>query len=114
MNETREVIKHSAAIQIENKINLLQRRVWNVLLANAYDKLTMEDSYSIKVSELMDTLEYQSKNERHLKESLKALVKCDLEWNILDKDKTISWGVTTLIPEARIENGVCSTRIVHS
>ena len=28
----REVIKHSAAIQIENNITLLQRRAWNVLL----------------------------------------------------------------------------------
>ena len=54
-----------------------------------------------------------------MKEALEYLLtetmnQCDLEWNILDKDKTISWGVTTLIPEARIENGVCSTRIVHS
>jgi len=31
-----EVIKHSAAIQIENNITLLQRRAWNVLLYHAY------------------------------------------------------------------------------
>jgi hypothetical protein len=36
--ETRqELIKHSAAIQIENKITLLQRRTWNVLLYHAYN-----------------------------------------------------------------------------
>ena len=31
-----EVIKASPAIQIQSKISLLQRRAWNVLLANAY------------------------------------------------------------------------------
>ena len=37
MKDKTEVIKHSAAIQIQNNITLLQRRAWNVLLANAYD-----------------------------------------------------------------------------
>ena len=39
MKDKTEVIKHSAAIQIQNNITLLQRRAWNVLLANAYDEL---------------------------------------------------------------------------
>ena len=34
-----EVIKASPAIQIQSRITLLQRRAWNVLLANAYDEL---------------------------------------------------------------------------
>ena len=32
-----EVIKASPAIQIQSKITHLQRRAWNVLLANAYN-----------------------------------------------------------------------------
>ncbi len=39
----RDVIKHSAAIQIQNNVTLLQRRAWNVLLANAYDELPIQD-----------------------------------------------------------------------
>jgi hypothetical protein len=39
----KEVIKHSAAIQISSHITLLQRRMWNVLLANAYDELSTEE-----------------------------------------------------------------------
>jgi len=38
----RDVIKHSAAIQIQNNVTLLQRRAWNVLLANAYDELPIQ------------------------------------------------------------------------
>ena len=34
-----EVIKASPAIQIQNRITHLQRRAWNVLLANAYNEL---------------------------------------------------------------------------
>ena len=42
--ERDEFIKASPAIQIQGSISHLQRRVWNVLLANAYDELpTKED-----------------------------------------------------------------------
>ena len=37
--EINEVIKASPAIQIQGRITHLQRRAWNVLLANAYDEL---------------------------------------------------------------------------
>ena len=49
------VIKHSSAVQITNKINLLQRRAWNILLANAYETLLDKDEYSVKIRELMDS-----------------------------------------------------------
>ena len=38
-----EVIKASPAIQIQSRISLLQRRAWNVLLANAYSELPDKD-----------------------------------------------------------------------
>jgi hypothetical protein len=50
----KEVIKHSAAVQIQNNITLLQRRAWNVLLANAYDELPTEEEHRIAVRELVD------------------------------------------------------------
>ena len=34
-----EVIKASPAIQIQGKMTHLQRRAWNILLANAYNEL---------------------------------------------------------------------------
>ena len=41
--EINEVIKASPAIQIQSKITHLQRRAWNVLLANAYNELPNTD-----------------------------------------------------------------------
>jgi hypothetical protein len=108
MKEKREVVKHSAAVQIQNNITLLQRRAWNVLLAHAYDMLPTEERHRIKIKDLMQTLEFASKNEDYLKEALKALVGCKVEWNVLDKDDQWEWGVTTLLAEATIKNGVCA------
>src|SRR4030095_9730218 len=106
LRNKREVIKHSAAIYIENNITLLQRRAWNVLLAYAYDDLLTKEEHAIKVRDLMRILEFDSKNEEYLKEALEALVTCKLKWNILGKD-LMEWGVTTLLSEAIIRNGTC-------
>jgi Initiator Replication protein len=103
-----DVIKHSAAIHIQNNITLLQRRAWNVLLANAYDELPVQERHRMRIQELMQTLEFESKNEDYLKEALEALVSCKVRWNILDKDRELEWGVTTLLAEARIKNGICT------
>ena len=44
-----EVIKHSAAIQIENNMTLLQRRAWNALLFNAYNELDKKEEHQISL-----------------------------------------------------------------
>lgn len=79
-----------------------------MLLANAYDELPTQETHQVKVSELMEKLEFSSKNDEYLKGALKALVGCKVEWNVLDKDNKWEWGVTTLLAEARIKDGVCT------
>jgi hypothetical protein len=108
MKEKKEVVKHSAAVQIQNNITLLQRRAWNVLLANAYDALPNEERHSINIKELVQALEFDSKNEDYLKEALRALIQCKVEWNVLNKDDQWEWGVTTLLAEASIQSGICT------
>ena len=94
------VIKASAAIQIHGKMTLLQRRAWNVLLAHAYDALPHTDRHRIQVLSLAQTLEFDSKNGDYLKETLRALTSCTVEWNVLDKDGETEWGVAALLAEA--------------
>ena len=103
-----EFIKASPAIQIQSKITHLQRRVWNVLLANAYDELPNRDIHRVSVADLAKSLGFNSHNEDHLKETLKALVDCTVEWNVLGKDKKQEWGVASLLGSARIKDGVCT------
>ncbi|MGD9731361.1 MAG: RepB family plasmid replication initiator protein [Desulfamplus sp.] len=100
----KDVIKHSAAIQISNKVSVLQRRAWNVLLANAFDDLEEKDTYQLSIKELAGILGFDSGNLQYLKELLKELNVIQVEWNILRKDYR-EWGVFTLLSQAVIING---------
>ena len=71
-----EVIKASPAIQIQSKISLLQRRAWNVLLANAYNELPTADIHRVSVVELSAKLGYNSNDLDYLKETLETLGSC--------------------------------------
>ena len=93
----KELIKHSASIQISNKITLLQRRVWNIILANAFDDLKKKDLFTIQLVELREMLGYDKRNNNYIKEVLKSLIDIKMEWNVLDKDKNQVWGITTLL-----------------
>lgn len=106
--EKNDLIKASAAIQIEGKITLLQRRAWNVLLAHAYDELPHKDKHSIPVQHLMDALDYNSTNQEYLKECLRMLTTCSVEWNLLDKDGYAEWGAAALLAGVKISRGTCS------
>ena len=73
--EINEVIKASPAIQIQSKITHLQRRAWNVLLANAYNELPNTDIHRVSVVELARKLGCQrnaSNDSEHLKETIRG------------------------------------------
>ena len=106
-----EVIKASPAIQIQGKMTHLQRRAWNVLLANAYDELPNREIHRVSVAELARKLGYASHDSEHLKETLKALVDYTVEWNVLGKDKKQRWGAAALLASTEIENGICAYRL---
>ena len=92
-----EVIKASPAIQIQGKITHLQRRTWNILLANAYNELPNKEIHIVSMVELAAKLGFDSKNDGYLKENLEALVDCTVKWNVLNKDQKEVWGVASLL-----------------
>ena len=103
-----EFVKASPAIQIQSKISLLQRRAWNVLLANAYNELPNQEIHRVSMIELAAKLGFDSKNEDYLKEVLKSIVDCKVEWNLLNKDNKQVWGIAGLLASVEIEEGICS------
>ena len=106
--ERDEFIKASPAIQIQGNITHLQRRTWNVLLANAYDELPNREMHRVSMVELAEKLGFNSRNQEHLKDMLKALTECVVEWNTLGKDEKQVWGVAALLASAEIKNGICT------
>ena len=104
-----QVIKASPAIQVQGKMTHLQRRAWNVLLANAYNELPHKEIHSVGMVELAAKLGFDSGNQEYLKETLEALVDFTVKWNVLGKDeRDDEWGVAALLAEAKIKNGICS------
>ena len=45
---------------------------------------------------------------------LKSIVDCKVEWNVLEKDKEVEWGVASLLAEVRIRDGLCFYQFPHT
>ena len=114
LGKINEVIKASPAIQIQSKISLLQRRAWNVLLANAYNELPDKDIHSVSLVELAAKLRLGTGNQDYLKDVLRSLRFCEVEWNLLNKDNKQEWGVAGLLAEVRITDGICFYQFSHT
>jgi plasmid replication initiation protein len=106
--ETRqEVFKHSAAIHIENNITFVQRRAFNALLFHAYNELETAEEHRIPIQRLADLIGYDSHDMDYLKEASKAMMRCIVEWNVLEKDAVgPKWGATALLAQATIDKGI--------
>ena len=100
--------KHVSAIHIGAKLSLLQRKLVNALLYNAYDHLLTAKEHQISASLLCEMIGFDSNNTAYLKAALKGLVETTVEFDILEDDGTRDWKVSSLISEAGIRKGVCS------
>jgi len=102
--------KNIGAIQISNDLTLVERKIMNIILWNAFniekDSITKEKSfnkdnkkfYSLDISEIETILGWGKYTQRvDIKKSLKKLVETSLQFNILSKQNTDSgkWNVTT-------------------
>lgn len=105
---TRETVKKNvAAIHISGKLTLLQRKLSNVLLLNAYDTLTSARSHTIDARTLAMMVGYNSNDMDSLRASLRALAETVAEWDMLDEQGHQEWGVSSLLSFAKLKNGVC-------
>lgn len=103
-----EFIKASPAIQIQGNLTHLQRRAWNVLLANAYDELPNKEIHRVSIVDLAKKLGFESRNQNHLKDMLRSLAECVVEWNVLGKSEDKEWSIASLLASARIKDGICT------
>jgi hypothetical protein len=101
------VKKNVAAIHVSGKLSLLQRKMANVLLLNAYDGLLSRRTHVIDARTLCVMIGYNSNDMDTLKEALRALVETTAEWDVLGDDGTMEWGVSALLASARLKGGIC-------
>ncbi len=101
------VKKNVAAIHVSGKLTLLQRKLSNVLLLNAYDTLVQRQSHRIDARTLCSMIGYNSNDMETLKASLRGLVETSAEWDMLDENGQQEWGVSSLLSYAKLKGGVC-------
>ena len=110
------LIKHSGAIHITNKLTLIDRKVINVLLKNAYDDLGKKDSYKISISELGKAIGWDgNKSLKKIKDCLTKLNTTAMQGNIFGKDKKSdkdTWTTVTFLSSADLKSneGYCKYR----
>lgn len=110
IEEKLEVKKHVGLIHSVNKLSLLERKIANALLYNAYDVLLTRTEHQIHIADLAKLIGYDSNDHKILKKSLMSLMSTVMEWNILDKDvteKTV-WVASTMLADAKIDGPICT------
>lgn len=108
------VKKHVAAIHVSGKLTLLQRKLSNVLLLNAYDTLTSHSTHTIDARTLCLMIGYNSNDMDTLKQSLRGLAETVAEWDMLDEKGQQEWGVSSLLSYAKLKGGVCEYAYSHA
>jgi len=101
------VKKNVAAIHVSGKLTLLQRKLSNVLLLNAYDGLVTQSRHRIDARTLCLMIGYNSNDMETLKASLRGLAETVAEWDMLDEQGRQEWGVSALLSYAKLRGGVC-------
>ncbi len=101
------VKKNVAAIHVSGKLTLLQRKLSNVLLLNAYDTLISRPKHQIDARTLCLMVGYNSNDMETLKQSLRSLAETTAEWDMLDEQGRQEWGVSSLLSYAKLKGGIC-------
>ena len=100
--------KHVAAIHIENRLSLLERKIANVLLFNVYPNLLTEELHKIRIKDLANILGFDSNDRDCLKTALVNLISTVFTWNIVDsKGNEKVWRARPMLMSADIECGWC-------
>ena len=106
-----ELKKHVGAIHSSNSMTLVQRKIANGLLYNAYEKLMEKDEHRISVKDLCALIGYDSNDYKTIKTALVNLLSTVIEWNLVDRnavDKEGIWNASSIIADASIEGSVCT------
>lgn len=103
--------KHVAAIHSANKLTLVQRKIANALLFNAYHELAEKQEHQIHIRTLCELIGYNSNELNAIKKALVSLISTVIEWNLVDKerlDNTEVWNASAIIADASINGAICT------
>lgn len=105
-----QVRKHVAAIHTSGDLSLLERKMANVLLLNAYDLLLTRRTHKLPLKHLCVMLGWdESNNIERLQDALRKLASTAIEFNMMEDGKEV-WRVMSMISFGEIKEGMCTYR----
>jgi plasmid replication initiation protein len=105
-----QVRKHVAAIHTSGELSLLERKMANVLLLNAYDSLVTRRTHTLPVKHLCAMLGWdESNNIERLQDVLRKLISTTIEFNMMEDGKEV-WRVMSMLSYGEIKDGTCTYR----
>lgn len=108
-NPTQAIVKKNiGAIHIAAKLSLVERKISNALLFNAYENLLLNKIHSIDIKTMSALIGFDSKDIQLLKNAIIALETTLVQWNVLDKKGKEGWESSTLLAWAGIKDGILS------
>ncbi len=111
-----KVKKPVEAIQCANTFSLLQRKMYNVLLANSAGNLFPEVTHSITMRSLCSLMGYRSNDYKTIKQKFRELRRMDIEWDIINEKGNNVWTNTSPLSLARVieGEGICQYEFTPS
>lgn len=105
-----ELKKHVNTIHCSNNLTLVQRKLFNALLYNAYADLPYKSSFNIRARNLCELIGYNSNDVAKLKKALLGLITTALEWNVVDSltGKEGKWKASAILAAAEMSEGLCT------
>jgi plasmid replication initiation protein len=112
----RDVKKPIEAIQCANTFSLIQRKMYNVLLANAAGSLLNNVTHRISMGMLCNLMGYGSRDYNSIKNQFRELRRMDIEWDIINEEGHKVWTNTSPLSLARIieGKGICEYEFTPS
>jgi len=105
--------KHNAAIRSYSDMTLLQRKLANTLLYNAYHELEKKNFHEISIPTLLSLLCMKTNDYKKLKQAILKLMTTIIEWNVIRKSedgnmleinkKGESWKACTMLSSVEIK-----------
>lgn len=106
-----ELKKHVNLIHCSNNFSLVQRKMFNALLFNAYPDLASKNEFTIAAKTLCEITGYNSNDYKSLKKALLGLMTIAIEWNVIDSSKNTNdekWRASSALSSARLDKGICT------
>ena len=104
-----ELKKHVAAVHVSGELSLIERKLVNVLLLNAFDNLLTKDEHTIPQAFLSTMVGWErSNNSKALKEALSNIATTRIEFDVLAHGEPDEWGVVTALASAKLKGGLCT------